>query len=98
MKKIKSVLSINSLTSSDSYNSLKDLGKPNEIRCPCCLMDTSDNKILKCKHGLCKVCFKTLSKSKPYKCPICRKEYEKPFIDPIMLRIDLNFSLGGLAV
>lgn len=87
-----------SLSSSDSYNSLKDLDKPNHIKCPICICETSDNKILKCKHGICKDCFKTLSKTKPYKCPMCRKEYEKPFVDPIMLRIDLSFSLGGLAV
>lgn len=87
-----------SLSSSDSYNSLKDLDKPDHIYCPICLMETSDNKVFKCKHAVCKDCFKTLKKTKPYKCPCCRKEYEKPFIDPIMLRIDLNFSLGGLSV
>lgn len=87
-----------SLTSADSYNSLKDLDKPDYISCPICLMETNDNKILKCKHGVCKTCFKELKKTKPYKCPYCRKEYDKPFIDPIMLRIDISFSLGGLSV
>ena len=62
MKKILSKISLNSLSSSDSYNSLKDLDKPNHISCPICLMETSDNKILKCKHGICKQCFTQLKK------------------------------------
>ena len=64
---MKKIFSRSSLSSSDSYNSLKDMDKPNHISCPICLMETNDNKILKCKHGICKACFKTLSKTKPYK-------------------------------
>lgn len=90
MKKVLSNLSLKSLKSSDSYNSLKNLDKPNFIKCPICLMETENNKILKCKHGICKECFKELSKTKPYKCPCCRKEYAKPLfqntynIEPIL--------------
>lgn len=93
MKKIFSKLS---LRSSDSYNSLKD--KPNHIKCPICLMETEDNKILKCKHGLCKECFKQLSRSRPYKCPYCRKEYGKLYVDPILISaLSHNFTLGGIS-
>lgn len=89
---------LSKLKTSDSYNSLKDFDKPNHITCPICLMETTKNKILACKHGLCHDCFKQLKKTKPYKCPLCRKEYGKPLVDPIMLRIDMNFSLGGLTI
>lgn len=82
----------------DSYNSLKDLDKPNCIHCPICLMETSNNKILKCKHGICKTCFKELKKTGRYKCPFCRKEYGKPLMDPTISRaIALSFTLGGIA-
>ena len=99
MKKILSKISLNSLSSSDSYNSLKDLDKPNHISCPICLMETSDNKILKCKHGICKQCFTQLKKTSPYKCPYCRKEYNKPIVDPtLVIALSHGFTLGGLSV
>lgn len=101
MKKVLSNLSLRSLQSSDSYNSLKDLDKPDHIKCPICLMETKDNKILKCRHGLCKECFKELKKTRPYKCPYCRKEYGKPllYIDPLFsTALSNGFTLGGLSV
>lgn len=94
------IFSSSSLSSCDSYNSLKDMDKPNFIKCPICLMETDDNKILKCKHGMCRGCFKTLSKTKPYKCPCCRKEYgNRPLIDPIYLEsLSYHYTIGGLSV
>ncbi len=93
------IFSSSSLSSSDSYNSLKDMDKPNHIACPICLMETNDNKILQCKHGICKACFKTLSATKPYKCPFCRKEYGKPLVDPVITSaLALSFSIGGISI
>ena len=96
---MKKIFSRSSLSSSDSYNSLKDMDKPNHISCPICLMETNDNKILKCKHGICKTCFKELKKPGTYKCPYCRKQYGKPLVDPVItLALALSFSIGGISV
>lgn len=96
---MKKIFSRSSLSSSDSYNSLKDMDKPNHISCPICLMETNDNKILKCKHGLCKICYKELKKTGTYKCPYCRKQYGKPLVDPIITSaLALSFSIGGISV
>lgn len=87
------------LSSSESYNSLKDIDKPNHIQCPICLMETNDNKILKCKHGICKTCYKELKKSGTYRCPYCRIQYGKPLTNPIITSaIALSFFLGGMNV
>lgn len=94
------IFSSNSIASSDSYNSLKDLDKPNHIKCPICLMETEDNTIFQCKHGVCKLCFQQLSKNGVYKCPCCRKEYGSGsslcyILDALAYG---NFSIGGLSV
>ena len=95
---MKKIFSRSSLSSSDSYNSLKDIDKPNHIECPICLMETNDNKILKCKHGLCKTCYTELKKTGTYKCPYCRKQYGKPLVDPIITSaLALSFSIGGIS-
>ncbi len=58
-----------------------------------------DNKILKCKHGICKTCFKELKKTGTYKCPYCRKQYGKPLVDPVITSaLALSFSIGGISV
>ncbi len=99
MKKVLSCLSISSLKSSDSYNSLKDQDKPECISCPICLMETSNNKILKCKHGICKECFKELKKSGTYKCPYCRKEYGRLQVDPTVVHaLSQTFTIGGISI
>ena len=86
------------LSSSDSYNSLKNVDKPNYIACPICLMETNNNKILQCKHGICKLCFTELKKTGTYKCPCCRKRYGKPVVDPIITSaLALSFSIGGIS-
>ena len=95
---MKKIFSRCSLSSSDSYNSLKDMDKPNHIKCPICLMETNDNKILKCKHGICKTCFKELKKTGIYKCPYCRKQYGKPLVVPVITSaLALSFSIGGIS-
>ena len=98
MKKILSKISLSSLSSSDSYNSLKEIDKPKHIHCPICLMETDNNKILKCKHGICKTCFKELKKTGLYKCPICRKEYGSKIRNTTIPYEFLGFSIGGLTV
>ena len=111
MNKILSNLSISSMSSSDSYQSLPDLEGNNTetIECPICLETSDDsikikkerNKVFKCKHAICRECFNTLKKNKPYKCPVCRKEYGKPLLDRHMteaLANGLQFGLGGLSV
>lgn len=107
MNKILSNLSISSMSSSDSYQSLTDLEGNNTetIECPICLETSDDtkknkkekNKVFKCKHAICRECFNTLKKSKPYKCPVCRKEYGKPYYDPVIMNA-LNYSISGLSV
>ena len=107
MNKILSNLSISSMSSSDSYQSLPDLEGNNTetIQCPICLETSDDtiktkkekNKVFKCKHAICRECFNTLKKSKPYKCPVCRKEYGKPYYDPVIMNA-LNYSISGLSV
>ena len=106
MKKILSHLSISSISSSDSYQSLVDLDKPNAIICPICLQESNDdekntkkekNKVFKCKHAVCRDCYKTLKRSRPYKCPICREEYGRPYVDPAVMNA-LNYSIGSLSV
>ena len=94
------------MSSSDSYQSLADLDKPNAINCPICLEECNDddkntskekNKVFKCKHAVCRDCYKVLKRTKPYKCPVCRKEYGRPYVDPVLVNA-LNFSMGGLSV
>jgi hypothetical protein len=106
MKKILSSLSISSMSSSDSYQSLVDLDKPNAIECPICLEECNDddktckkekNKVFTCKHAVCRDCYNRLKQQKPYKCPVCRKEYGKSSMDPVMVHA-LSFTLSGLSV
>lgn len=92
---MKKVLSYLSISSSDSYQSLNDLDKPNAINCPICLMETNKNKILKCKHGLCKLCYKELKKQKDYKCPICRKKYKTTNINTALA---LSYTFNGINI
>ena len=95
---MKKVLSYLSISSSDSYNTLQDLQRPNAILCPICLCETENNKILSCKHALCKTCFKTLKATKPYKCPCCRKEFKTPKLDPIVVNaLSHSFTIGGIS-
>lgn len=94
------------MSSSDSYQSLVDLNKPNAIECPICLEECNDddktckkvkNKVFKCKHAVCRDCYNRLKQQKPYKCPVCRKEYSKSSMDPVMVNA-LSFTLSGLSV
>ena len=72
MNKILSNLSISSMSSSDSYQSLPDLEGNNTetIECPICLKlpmrhnknKKERNKVFKCKHAICRECFNTLKK------------------------------------
>ncbi len=106
MQKILSNLSLSSMSSSDSYQSLVDLDKPNAIECPICLEESNDddkntkkekNKVFKCKHAVCRECYKQLKRTKPYKCPVCRKEYGRLYYDPVIMNA-LNYSMSGISV
>lgn len=106
MKKIWSALSISSISSSDSYQSLVDLDKPNAIECPICLEESNDdhknkkkemNKVFECKHAICRDCYKILKKNRPYKCPVCRKEYGHNYVDPSIANA-LHYSIGNISV
>ena len=55
------------------------------------------NKVFKCKHAVCRECYKQLKRTRPYKCPVCRKEYGRPLVDPVLVNA-LSFSMGGLSV
>ena len=94
------------MSSSDSYQSLVDLDKPNAIQCPICLEECNDddknttkekNKVFKCKHAVCRECYMQLKRKKPYKCPVCRKEYGKPYYDPVIMNA-LHYGIGSLSV
>ena len=109
MEKILSNLSISSMSSSDSYQSLTELDKPNAIECPICLDICDDdtkqkkkekNKVFKCKHAVCRDCYNQLKKTSPYKCPVCRKVYGNTYYTGYHLDVThlIGFSLSGLSV
>ena len=94
------------MSSSDSYQSLVDLDKPNAIQFPICLEECDDddktckkekNKVFTCKHDVCRDCYNRLKQQKPYKCPVCRKEYGKNYVDPIITNA-IAYGIGGLSV
>ncbi|KAI0982638.1 hypothetical protein GJ496_000203 [Pomphorhynchus laevis] len=65
------------------------------LRCPICLEQYNDPRMLPCQHSFCLQCLENVSDTRWGRCPVCRRLFRVPFCGGIGA-LDVNRTIVGL--